>query len=280
MGLKDLHIKLKALRLRRLLTRNGKKTRHRKNPSWIRPISHGYHVVEDHSFTNGSKAASDVSVCDSVVVQRERVEEIDLWYFGLSDPRIGDRITKSLQSHLFDTHKTESQVRRNSKEAMRKAYLSSRVKIREGLKSDEVLRIGSASAMVINAEKLLVANMGNYRAVVCRDGVAYDCSDKHRSPRRKWDHRLFSVGLPGWKSASGVKQGQGSEFMIKVEKIDSDTEFVIIASNGIWEVMKKQEAASLIRHMENPQEAAECLTMEALTRMSRGNISCMVIRFD
>ncbi|CAL1411029.1 unnamed protein product [Linum trigynum] len=279
MGLKDLHLKLKALRLRRLLIGHRKKRRgigSGKKPSWMRPISHGYHVVEDQPSRIGREAATSAP-CDSVVVQREQVEEIDLWFFGVFDTQTGDRITKHLQSHLFDKLTKESQVRRKSKEAIRKAYLSAKAKIREGLKPDEILRIGSASAMVINAEKLLVASMGDYRAVVCRDGVAHDSGDKHSSSRRHWTRRLFS----GWNSGSEHKKVKGSsELGIRVQKIDSDTEFVIIGSNGIWEVMKKQEAVSLIRHMENPQEAAECLTMEALTRMSKSCISCLVIRFD
>ena len=44
--------------------------------------------------------------------------------------------------------------------------------------------------------------------------------------------------------------------------------------------MKNQEAVNLIRHIEDPQEAAECLAKEAFTRMSKTNISCLVIRFD
>jgi len=44
--------------------------------------------------------------------------------------------------------------------------------------------------------------------------------------------------------------------------------------------MKNQEAVSLISHIEDPQEAAECLANEALNRMSKSNISCLIIRFD
>lgn len=46
------------------------------------------------------------------------------------------------------------------------------------------------------------------------------------------------------------------------------------------QVMKNQEAVNLIRHIEDPQEAAECLAKEALTRMSKSTISCLIIRFD
>lgn len=48
----------------------------------------------------------------------------------------------------------------------------------------------------------------------------------------------------------------------------------------LTQVMRNQEAVDLIRHIDDPQEAAECLTREALTRMSRSSISCLVIRFD
>lgn len=69
-----------------------------KKASWMVPISHGYHVVErQQSFSGGL----DDSDCDSVVVQREQIEEIELWFFGVFNAQVGDRVTKYLQSHLF-----------------------------------------------------------------------------------------------------------------------------------------------------------------------------------
>lgn len=106
-----------------------------------------------------------------------------------------------------------------------------------------------------------------------------------------------------------------SEVAVGYERIGRDTEFVILGSIGIWEVrmktpelnclfsffenlgrddemyrfclyfllfdkaMKHQEAVNLIRHIEDPQEAAECLAKEALIRMTKKNISCLIIRF-
>lgn len=67
------------------------------------PISHGYHVLEDQSFRGGS----DDSDSDSVVVQREQIEELELWFFGVFDARIGDAVTKYLQCHLFDRNPKE-----------------------------------------------------------------------------------------------------------------------------------------------------------------------------
>ncbi|XP_065861846.1 putative protein phosphatase 2C-like protein 44 [Euphorbia lathyris] len=284
MGLKDLHLKLKGLRLRRFLTGDGarRKQLNGAKPSWMTPISHGYHVVEAQSY----RGTSDDLDTDSIVVQREQIEELELWFFGVFDARVRDGITKYLQSHLFDRNHKESQIRKKSKETMRKAYLGARAKIREIEKSDdndETERVGSASVMVINGEKLVMANMGDYRAVVSRDGVAHQLSTKHQqTAKRHWSRRLFSVRVLAWKSskAAGSKQSRSSELMVGAESINPDTELVIIASTGIWEVMKNQEAVNLIRHIQDPQGAAECLAKEALIRMSKSNISCVVIRFD
>lgn len=238
MGLKDLHRKLKAFRLKRSLIGNWRKKRTAsmaKKASWMIPITHGYHVVEDQSFKGGA----DESDSDSVVVQREQIAELELWYFGISDAQIRHGISKYLQSHLFDRNPSESQITTKSKEMMRKAYLAARAKIRETQKSVEALKAGAASVMVINREKLVTANMGDFRVVVCRDGVAHQMKSKHQqTARRHWSHKLFSGRMLSWKSSDAAitKKSEGSELAVGAERIDSDTEFVIIASTGIWEV--------------------------------------------
>lgn len=46
------------------------------------------------------------------------------------------------------------------------------------------------------------------------------------------------------------------------------------------QVMQNQEAVNLIRHLEDPKEAAGCLAKEALNRMSKSSIACLIIHFD
>ncbi|KAF8394255.1 hypothetical protein HHK36_020462 [Tetracentron sinense] len=277
-----------AIRVRRFLTGDVESSKRdaAKKPSWMTPISHGFHVVEDWSL----RGESDGSVFDSVVAQREQIEDAEVWLFGVFDAQLGDGVTKYMQSHLFDKNLTESQIRRKSKETLRKAYLCTRAKIGKGEEENETGKWGSTSVIVINGEKLVAASMGDYRAVVCRDGVAHQIGKRRqRRAKRHWSLNLISgvwrmprVSLLACESgnAAGSKQSKSSEPVLGVERIDSDSEFVILASSGIWEVMKNQEAVNLVRHIDNPQEAAECLAKEALTRMSKINISCVVIRFD
>lgn len=82
---------------------------------------------------------------------------------------------------------------RKTKETMKRAYLGARTKIREVNKSEETCRMGSTSVMVINGEKLVIANLGDYRTVLCRQGIAHQTTDRHKqSAKRHWCRRLFS----------------------------------------------------------------------------------------
>ncbi|KAH1227066.1 putative protein phosphatase 2C-like protein 44 [Glycine max] len=274
MGMRDFHIKLKAFRVKRFFFGRRRNRWSANKPSWMIPISHGHHVVEHHVIKGGS----DDSNFDSVVIQREQMDHTELWYFGIFDTVVGDEVTKYMQSHFFGKKLKECHMRRKTKETLKRAYLGVKTKIREAHKPEELetCRIGSTSVMVINGEKLVIVNMGDYRTVLCRNGVAYQTTGRYNqsSAKRHWYRRLFSG------NTKGTKHSKGSELVVGGDRIDSDTEFLILASNGIWEVMKNQEAVNLIRHIEDPQEAAECLAKEALIRMSKSNISCLIIRFD
>jgi protein phosphatase PTC1 len=76
---------------------------------------------------------------------------------------------------------------------MKKTYLGVRSKMREEQRYEDTCRMSSASVMVINGEKLVIANIGNYRVVVCRDGMAHQKADTYQqSAKRHWSRRIFS----------------------------------------------------------------------------------------
>jgi len=70
-----------------------------KKPSWMMPISHGHHVVDGRSWGEESNGLEHP---DNVVVQREEMANLELWFYGVSDARIGDDIARYMQSHFFD----------------------------------------------------------------------------------------------------------------------------------------------------------------------------------
>lgn len=70
-----------------------------KKPSWMVPISHGYHIVEGRSWRGEDE---ELEKPDNVVVQREEIDNLELWFYGVSDAGVGDGISRYLQSNLFD----------------------------------------------------------------------------------------------------------------------------------------------------------------------------------
>lgn len=83
-------------------------------------------------------------------------------------------------------------------EAMERAHHSARTMLID--RNEEAVAIpGSASAVVIdNEEKLVIANMGGYGAVICRDGEAYQICRKNQQPFiRNWSLKFLSgIHLP------------------------------------------------------------------------------------
>ncbi|XP_058092267.1 putative protein phosphatase 2C-like protein 44 [Magnolia sinica] len=237
-------------------------------------ISHGSYVVEDTS------RFGEITVQDTLVF----VQKVSgLCLFGVFDGHMGDAVPKYIQSHLFDKELNEIQFWKEAKETMKRAFKCIKTSVHHNGK------MGSAAMVVMNGKRFVAANVGDYKAILSVDGMAIQIGQK--SPPTC--NRPFSLNsITEFLHASGNciiartfgKQREeleknSSEPLVSDKKIDSHTEFIILASTGVWEVMRKQEAVNLIRHIEDAKEAAEWIAKEAVSRMSRGSISCLVIRF-
>lgn len=76
-----------------------------------------------------------------------------------------------------------------------------------------------------------------------------------------------------------------SEPEILSETIQPSDRRIVIASDGLWDVMRNnQEVLDLIRHIQDPQEASRVLRDEALQRLSRtkygDNVTVMVVNLQ
>ncbi|KAG6753699.1 hypothetical protein POTOM_041696 [Populus tomentosa] len=63
------------------------------------------------------------------------------------------------------------------------------------------------------------------------------------------------------------------------QKIDEEFELLVLASDGLWDVVPNEDAVSIARTEEEPEAAARKLTEAAFTRGSADNITCIVVRF-
>ncbi|KAL3686431.1 hypothetical protein R1sor_009005 [Riccia sorocarpa] len=250
-------------------------------------IVHGFSLV---------KGKSRHPMEDKHVAEFKRVKDHELGLFAIYDGHLGDSVPAYLQQYLFDNILKESTFWQNPAEAMKKAYLNTDSTI---LDKATTLGLGGSTAVtaiLLDGKKLVVANVGDSRAVLCRGGVAIQLSVDHEPSAERGSIEGkggFVSNMPGdvprVDGQLAVARAFGDK-SLKVHlsaqpdiadiKIDQDTEFLILASDGLWKVMKNQEATDLVRRVRDPQVAAKMLTDEALVRKSKDDISCIVVRFQ
>ncbi|KAG8386855.1 hypothetical protein BUALT_Bualt03G0192400 [Buddleja alternifolia] len=249
-------------------------------------ITHGFHLM---------KGKANHAMEDCLVSEFKILGDNELGLFAIFDGHMGHDVAKYLQTHLFHNILKQSEFWTDTMGAVRNAYGTTDKAILE--QSFKLGKGGSTAvtAILMNGEKLVVANVGDSRAVMCRKGVAKQLSVDHEPNKEKKlieSKGGFVSNLPGdvprvdgqlaVARAFGdksLKRHLSSEPDIAVEMIDDDVEFLILASDGLWKVMCNEEAVESIRSIKDSQSAAKHLIEEALSRKSKDDISCIVVRF-
>ncbi|XP_022738255.1 probable protein phosphatase 2C 58 isoform X2 [Durio zibethinus] len=249
-------------------------------------IMHGFHCM---------KGKSNHDMEDYVVSEFKKKDDSELGLFAIFDGHLGHDVAKYLQNHLFDNILKEHDFWIKTEDAIKRAYKSTDSEILD--KARLLGRGGSTAvtAILINGQKLVVGNIGDSRAVICKNGVAKQLSVDHEPSKEKRmieSRGGFVSNLPGdvprvdgqlaVARAFGDKSLKihlSSEPDVTVELIDDNAEFIILASDGIWKVMSNQEAVDTIKNIKDAQSAAKLLIEAAISRKSKDDISCIVVRF-
>lgn len=233
---------------------------------------------------------------DYHVAEFRVVKQMELGLFAIFDGHLGHNVSIYLQHHLFDNILNQPQFWSDPKMAILEAYAQTDKAIIS--KAKDLGRGGSTAvtAIVVDNSKLVVANVGDSRAVLCRNGAAFQLSVDHEPSMEQSSIENmggFVSSIPGdvprvdgqlaVSRAFGdksLKMHLRSDPDIRIENIDEATEFLILASDGLWKVMENQVAVDYIKTIKDPQEASKSLTNEALALGSKDDISCIVVRFQ
>ncbi|KAJ4792321.1 Protein phosphatase 2C [Rhynchospora pubera] len=215
--------------------------------------------------------------------------------FGVFDGHGGARAAEFVKKHLFSNIIKHPKFISDTKSAIADAYNhtdSEFLKCENGQNRDAG---STASTAVLVGNRLLVANVGDSRAVICRGGNAIAVSRDHKPDQSDERQRIEDAGgfvmWAGTWRVGGVlavsrafgdrllKQFVVAEPEIKEEKVDNSLEFLILASDGLWDVVSNEEAVAMVRPIEEPQQAAQRLLQEASQRGSADNTTVVVVRF-
>ncbi|CAK8563845.1 unnamed protein product [Lathyrus sativus] len=158
----------------------------------------------------------------------------------------------------------------------------------------------TALTALVLGRHLLVANAGDCRAVLCKRGAAVEMSQDHRPSYLPERRRVEELGgfiddgyLNGYLSVTralgdwdlkfplGAASPLIAEPDVQLVTLTEEDEFLIIACDGIWDVISSQVAVSLVRRglrrHNDPQQSARDLVKEALRLNTSDNLTVVVI---
>lgn len=162
------------------------------------------------------------------------------------------------------------------------------------------------SCDIILGRSLLVANAGDCRAVLSRYGVAIEMSKDHRPCCDSERTRVESLGgfiddgylngqlgvtralgnwhIKGLKEEFGERVGPlSAEPELKLITLTKEDEFLIIGSDGIWDVFRSQNAVDFARRrLQEHNDAKLCckeVVEEAIKRGATDNLTVVIVCF-
>ncbi|KAI3827458.1 hypothetical protein L1987_01533 [Smallanthus sonchifolius] len=164
----------------------------------------------------------------------------------------------------------------------------------------------TALTAMIFGRSLLVANAGDCRAVLSRHGLAFEMSRDHRPCYDKERLRVESLGgfvedgylngqlgvtraignwhIKGLKEADDHAGPLSAEPELKLVTLTKEDEFLIIGSDGIWDVFRNQNAVDFVRRrLQEHNDVKRCcreMVEEAMKRGAFDNVAVVVVCFQ
>lgn len=233
---------------------------------------------------------------------------LDWGYFAIFDGHAGAQASKWCGSHLHTI--IEQKLMENETRDVRDVLNDSFVTIDKQINSDLHGNSGCTAAVCIlrwevpdnlssedisnlqqYKRRLYTANVGDSRIVLYRN----DCSI-----RLTYDHKASDIlemqrvehagGLIMKSRVNGmlaVTRSLGDKFFDNLVignpfttsvEITEDDHFLILACDGLWDIIEDQDACELIKDIDDPNEAAKLLVKYALEHGTTDNVTVMVVR--
>ncbi|GER49815.1 protein phosphatase 2C family protein [Striga asiatica] len=244
-----------------------------------------------YSTFRGKRASME----DFYDIKSSKVDGQSVCLFGIFDGHGGARAAEYLKEHLFENLLKHPQFIANTKLAISETYQQTD---RDFLDSEkETFRDdgSTASTAVLVGNHLYVANVGDSRTIISKAGKAIPLSEDHKPNRSDERKRIESAGgvvmWAGTWRVGGVlamsrafgnrmlKQFVVAEPEIQDLEVDQNLELLVLASDGLWDVVPNEDAVSIAQTEDDPECAARKLTETAFTRGSADNITCIVVKF-
>lgn len=229
--------------------------------------------------------------------------DLENWsYFAVFDGHAGVKVSDHCAKHLLTYIIDTEEFRTNDIVAgIHSGFLRLDERMRDlpELASGDDKSGTTAVVAFISNEHVFIANCGDSRAVLCRGEQPVFCTQDHKPILPGEKQRIQNAGgsvmiqrvngslavsraLGDYDYKSSKELGQCEQLVspepeIFVHDRDAQDEFLILACDGIWDVMSNQEVCSFIHHRlrvtDNLEEIANQVIDTCLHKVSRTSLS-------
>ena len=152
----------------------------------------------------------------------------------------------------------------------------------------EGLRDGTTAIVaVVQEDTLTVAHVGDSRGVLCRGGKAVVLTEDHKPDLEPEKRRIEALGgfvsfIGCWRAMGilAMSRAIGDLFLkpyvsaepdVRAMPIVAADEFIVLASDGVYDVLNNEQVVQIARSAASPEEAAQLLTESARVAGSLDN---------
>ncbi|XP_074332776.1 putative protein phosphatase 2C 58 isoform X1 [Apium graveolens] len=213
-------------------------------------VTHGFHMLRG-KMGHGME--------DFIVAENRKIYGHSLGLYAIFDGHSGRDVAEYLQSHLIGNILSQSDFWTHPKSAVSREYRATDADILENVVGS---RGGSTAvtAVLIDGKKLVGANVGDSRAILCRNGKAKGITIDHEPLKEKKQVEKrggWVIKLPGniprvdgqlaMTRAFGdkkLKEHITAKPDVIFKKIDKEVDFLILASDGLWKILGFQASGN------------------------------------
>ncbi|XP_010244748.1 PREDICTED: probable protein phosphatase 2C 27 isoform X2 [Nelumbo nucifera] len=263
----------------------------------------------DWSDIGGREYMEDTHICISDLAKKFGYNVLDggaISFFGVFDGHGGKGAAHFVRDNLPRVIVEDADFPLELEKVVTRSYMETDVAFARKCSVQSTLASGTtALTAMIFGRSLLVANAGDCRAVLSRRGVAIEMSKDHRPCCTKERMRIEALGgyiddgylngqlgvtraLGNWH-IEGMKEigEQGgplsAEPELKLITLTREDEFLIIGSDGIWDVFSNQNAVDFARRrLQEHNDVKLCckeMVEEAITRGADDNLTIVMVCF-
>ncbi|XP_030443687.1 probable protein phosphatase 2C 14 [Syzygium oleosum] len=184
-------------------------------------------------------------------------------FFGVYDGHGGRKAAEYVAEHLHENileMMVNAETNSDKTAAIKAGYLKTDQEfMTQGLSSG-----ACCVTALVQGQDIAISNLGDCRAVLCRGGKAETLTKDHRADKEEEKQRIEDMGgfvemhrgswrVHGILSVSRsigdahLKQWVMAEPDTRILHLTVDMEFLVLASDGLWEEVGNQEAVNIVR---------------------------------